>query len=304
MNFAKPELKYLAMTFFAAAGFFGRTEAADIQTVDGRSYHNVSLLQVSQNGLIFKHGGGIVTLAPDVLTRKDRDQYSAQIAKFYSAIAKKEIDAAIRMYAKNRQEEALGMMEKAVRKYAGTPEAEKGKKLLTEWKLEKQKQLIVYHPEISAECRVYLFKYLAELEPLLKNIADAHWKVNDLNDAYIASKNQAEYYMRRNSALAKDALDRARMILQKSRQARDLIDKTFENLLSQGFAVYQTTFLDRGMRLTGVSAEYIVFIVEVVDRGKYVRAWCCRAKGGSSLSINGRTITASLPVTAGTGGSD
>jgi hypothetical protein len=62
-----------------------------------------------------------------------------------------------------------------------------------------------------------------------------------------------------------------------------------ENLVGQ--AIYNTTIKERGMRLNEVKEEFIFFIVEVVEKGKYVRAWCCRASGGADLHINGQQIS-------------
>lgn len=309
MIFIEIKKTLLGITLVLAVYAFEAAEAADITTVDGRVYRNVKFDMVSKRGLTFMHSSGIVTLTPDMLTSDDRNKYSTQIAKYEafkakqeakiqavknrqrSAIAKKAIEAAVKMYADSNPE-AFDRMEKAIRDYDGTPEAENGKKLLAEWKKARLNQVIVHHQ--TAQCRVYLFKYSAELETLLKNIAEIHWKVNDMNTGYMGAKVQAENaYRMGNPNFAKDALNRAKMILQKSQEARNSNNQMFEKLISQGYVIYNTIYNDPGMWLKGVTDEYLFFFVEVVENGAYVRAWCCRAKGGSSLTIKGRNIECS-----------
>ena len=314
MKITEIKTKLLVMLLFAAAFSF---EAADIKTVDGGVYNDVRIIQISKKGLVFRHKHGIVTLAPEKLSPADQNTYSSQIARYealkkkynakpqpgknsprpqpgknspQSEQARKEIDAAVKEYEAKRPE-SFNTLEKAIRKYDGTPEAENGKKLLAEWKKKKQTELIVHHPGGQAQCLFYVFKCLPDLETTLKDIAEIHWKINDMNDAYMGCKAQAQMEIRMgNPNRADEALKRARTILQRSQQARAQNNQMFEKLLSLGYVVDKTDFTSPGMWANGVSGEFIFFIVEVVEGGKYVRAWCCRARSGSDLYIKGRKI--------------
>lgn len=77
-----------------------------------------------------------------------------------------------------------------------TPEAEIGEKKLAERRKQKQTQVWLYHPAAVNEYRVYLFYSSPEVESLLKNIAEIHWKVNDLNDQYVRAKSVADMAIR------------------------------------------------------------------------------------------------------------
>ena len=173
-----------------------------------------------------------------------------------------------------------------------TPEAEIGEKKLAERRKQKQTQVWLYHPAAVNEYRVYLFYSSPEVESLLKNIAEIHWKVNDLNDQYVRAKSVADMAIRQGDPdRANQALKLAKIILQKSQEARNRSNKIFEELLARRNSVfYNTTISGKGMCLDGVEKEYVAFIVEVTGRGKYVRAWCCRTKGGCDLFIKGREI--------------
>ena len=303
MKITEIKIKGLVILLFAAAF---SSEAADIRTVDGRIYNDVQFDRVGKKGLIFRHRCGIVTLSPEMLTPADRGRYSSQITEYdslkaggdgkpqprknRSAQAGKEIDAAVKMYTELNPE-AFGRLEEAIRKYAGTPEAENGRKILAEWKKKKQTQLIVHHPGCQTKCICYVFRYSAEMESTLNKIAANHWEVNDMNDAYSGAKAQAQMNIRMGGPdRADQELKRAQVILRRSQEARTKNNRMFEELLLRDYVVDKTDFSHPGMWLSGVTGEFLFFIVEVVENGKYVRAWCCRAKGGADLFITGRKI--------------
>ena len=138
----------------------------------------------------------------------------------------------------------------------------------------------------------YAFAASDDLEKLLKDIADLHWKVNDMIDMYVKARNDANTYIRmRNAKRANELINKAKLILSESNKQRQNTNKLFEQLLSSRNKPFNTATQDgRGLWLRGVTSEYLFFIVEVVDDGKYVRAWTGRGKGGMEVTLNGRNI--------------
>ena len=312
------EMKYFAekilILLFVLAS--GAVFAADIMTVDGKEYKDVLFDRVDEKGLHFRHSAGHVTLVPEKLSHQDRQLYAAQISNYNSLpeVRIKKIEAFLdsklkvieekekkekakkdsfaycaKLYATN-DPNAFKLMQEAISKYAGTPDAENGKKLLAEWKKKKQSEVWLHHPGNSGgEYRIYVFNYSADLESVLKSVADLHWQVNSSNDQYTRAFQAAQAARQvHDLERAKKALELAEMILQESKESRENANKITEKLITQ--AIYNTTIRGRGMRLQEVKAEYIFFIVETTDRGKYLKVWCHRAKGGDDLYINGREI--------------
>ena len=181
------EMKYFAgkiliLLFILASG---AVFAADIMTVDGKEYKDVLFDRVDENGLRFRHSAGHVTLVPEKLSRQDRQLYAAQISNYNSLpevrIKKIEafLDSKLKVIEEKEKKEkakkdsfahcaklyaasdlnAFKLMQEAISKYAGTPEAENGKKLLAEWKKKKQSEVWFQCSKNSRdEYRVSVFK--------------------------------------------------------------------------------------------------------------------------------------------------
>ncbi len=201
----------------------------------------------------------------------------------------KSIEDICKMYAEN-DPDAFAEMEKLIKTSRIKADVAKGKQRLAEWKKKKQTEMWLHHPGYAGgEYHVYLFRVSDDLESALKSIVDIHWQVNKLNDDYTRAKNAAEMAKQQMDLnRAEEALNLAQQILNKSQEARKQNNKMSEELLKQ--AVYNTTIRNRGMKLGNVKEEVLFFIVEVTEKGKYVRAWCSRASGGSDLYISGQLI--------------
>ena len=201
----------------------------------------------------------------------------------------KSLDEICKLYADNNPS-AVAELEEMIKKSKKSAEVEKGKKLLAEWKQKKQTELWLHHPgHAGGEYKVYIFNVDNKLESTLKNIATLHWQINSLIDNYTNAKNAADSAKQRGDYnKAKEASDLAQKLFNTSNEARQQNNKMIEQLLTR--AIDKTTIDGPGMKLSGVNGEFIFFIVEVTNGGKYVRAWCSRASGGSELHISGQQI--------------
>jgi len=169
----------------------------------------------------------------------------------------------------------------------------KAKKLQAEWNAKKQTELIIHHKtHAGGKWTYYAFAASDDLEKLLKDIADLHWKVNDMNDMYVKARKDAWAYIRmRNAKRANELINKAKLILSESNKQRQNTNKLFEQLLSSSHTPLDTAVLDgRGLWLRDVTSEVLLFVVEVVENGKYVRAWTTRAKGGMEVTLDGRNV--------------
>lgn len=202
------------------------------------------------------------------------------------------LNSIIKMYS-NREPEAFGKLEEYIAKKPDAPDIGKAKKLQAEWNAKKQTELIIHHKtHAGGKWTYYAFAASDDLEKLLKDIADLHWKVNDMIDMYSKARNDANAYIRmRNAKRANELINKAKLILSESNKQRQNTNKLFEQLLSSSHNPLDTAVLDgRGLWLRGVTSEVLLFVVEVVENGKYVRAWTTRAKGGMEVTLDGRNV--------------
>lgn len=202
------------------------------------------------------------------------------------------LNSIIKMYS-NRDPKAFDMLEQYIAKKTDAPDIEKAKKLQAEWNEKKQTELIIHHKtHAGGKWTYYAFAASDDLEKLLKDIADLHWKVNDMIDMYVKARNDANTYIRtRNAKRANELINKAKLILSESNKQRQNTNKLFEQLLSSSHKPLDTAVLDgRGLWLKDVTSEVLLFVVEVVENGKYVRAWTGRGKGGMEVTLNGRNI--------------
>ena len=201
----------------------------------------------------------------------------------------------IEMY-KQRKPQSFSLLKKYIAKHPNAPDIEQAKRLAVEWEEKKKTELLVHHKgHAGGEWRFYAFAVSADMEKRLKDIAELHWGVNRLNDKYtqvVQAVNIAKNNLEFNKA--QDLINAAAQILKVSQENRSETNKLFENLLSgSNKPFYSTTLESEGMWLDGVNTELLFFIVETAGKGKYVRAWTGKAKGGSEITISGSNATVS-----------
>lgn len=114
----------------------------------------------------------------------------------------------------------------------------------------------------------------------MKNIAEVHWEINDLTDKYVEARDQWQ-------------LDMARDLKNTCSQSREKAHSAFQKFLTDELVVGTVKYTRPGVHLKEVKGEYIFFIIEVAEKGKYIHAWCHRARGGDDLYIKGRNIRSS-----------
>ncbi|MBQ4328232.1 MAG: hypothetical protein IJC27_00740 [Lentisphaeria bacterium] len=151
--------------------------------------------------------------------------------------------------------------------------------------------LVIYKTTTGENCRFYAFTYTEELEGLLKSIAKLHWKANESADLYIQLKDYANDAIKKQNARdAKTLVDEAEKMLNITMQRRRTANEHFEEMLKKGYSFYNSKNIAARTEFTGIPDEFIAFMVETAEKGKYVRAWAWHVKGGMEVTLDGRNV--------------
>lgn len=237
----------------------------------------------------------------NIIYAENTDAKLQEIEARLDAILKEQemnsLESIVKLY-NEKKPECFSRLRNYIEKHPHAPDIKRAKKLFAEWMEKKKSELLVHHKgHAGGKWNFYAFAISEDMEKLLKDIAELHGKSNDLNDKYLQVKKAAEL-AKRNGEINKadQLLQLAKRILDESQKVRKTTNKIFEQLLGgSNKPFYSTTLEGEGMWMNGVTIEFIFFIVEVAEQGKYVRTWTGKVKGGSEITISARNVIISAP---------